>query len=309
MQILIIGGTGHHGAFLTDLLDQAGHEVTVMSSGRIPPPERGPQSRVRYVVMPYHESMADGSFHRWVVEHRPQVIVDILQGEMPVVYEACLAGGVEQLVACGSLWMWGRPKVVPTPPAPQTVCPFEGYRNRLAQMQAVIEQARGGSVAVCGIMPPNICGPGKIPLDCAGGRSVAVHQAHRRGEEVVLPDPGTNLVGPCDAFDVAAGYVSLIEHRAESAGRIFNVGAAYALTSERFVASYGEIYGVQIPVRYVAPEVFAREIMPDEGANFHFLEHMCPDISALVELGFRPRYTPEQTLERAVRWMFDEGVL
>ena len=34
---------------------------------------------------------------------------------------------------------------------------------------------------------------------------------------------------------------------------------------------------------------------------------MCPDIRPLQErLGYQPAYTPEQAMERAVRWMFDQ---
>jgi len=38
--------------------------------------------------------------------------------------------------------------------------------------------------------------------------------------------------------------------------------------------------------------------------------HMLPDISKIrVALGYRPRYTPEQTMERAVAWMRDQGLI
>jgi nucleoside-diphosphate-sugar epimerase len=310
MKILVIGGTGHIGAFLTRMLVEDGHQVAVASSGRTPVPVENADLAVKYHVRSYHESMADGSFASLLQEERPEVVVDILQGDSDSVYEACRQAGVAHLVNCGSVWMWGRPKVVPTPEIPQTECPFEGYKRRLADMQQVIARSGQGGLAVTGIMPPNICGPRKIPLDGQGGRSLQVHEAHRRGEEVVLPYPGTNLIGPCDAEDVARGFFCAIGHREQAAGEIFNVGSAYALTAEKFIATYGEIYGVTIPIRYVSPETFETEIMPEAGANFHFLEHMCPDLTKIRErLGYRPAYTPEETMERAVRWMFDAGLL
>jgi nucleoside-diphosphate-sugar epimerase len=109
---------------------------------------------------------------------------------------------------------------------------------------------------------------------------------------------------------VARGFFCAIKNREAASGEIFNVGSAYALTAEKFIQTYAGIYGTTIPIRLVPPEKYANEIMPDPGANFHFLEHMCPDISKISSrLEYRPRYTPEQTMERAVRWMVDQELL
>jgi nucleoside-diphosphate-sugar epimerase len=289
------------------MLAADGHEILLVSSGRTPLP---PGVALRAFALRYHESLADRSFAALLAQERPQAVVDLLQGDTDAVYAACVAARVAHLVNCGSVWMWGRPRLVPTPDLPQTDCPFEGYRNRLALLQRAVARSGSEGLVVTGIMPPNICGPGKIPLEGHGGRSLAVHEAHRRGEQVLLPDPGTNLIGPCDAQDVARGFYCALTHREAAAGEIFNVGSAYALTAEKFVATYGEIYGVTIPIRYVAPELFATEIMPESGANFHFLAHMCPDLTKITtRLGYLPAYTPEETLERAVSWMFDTGLM
>lgn len=305
MKILVIGGTGHIGGFLTGLLLERRHRVVAMASGRTTPGDG-----VELVAMPYPEALKDGSFESLLRDRGFDVVVDILQSDIEGVYAACLAHGVSHLVACGSVWMFGRPKRVPTPEEVQTPCPFPGYQKRFEELRRIRDRSSGGPCAFTAIMPPNICGPGKVPLDGRGGRSVEVHRSHRRGEEVVLPFPGTNLIGPCDAEDVARGFVRAIENAGAAAGEVFNVGAGYALTAERFIQTYADIHGVNIPIRFVPPESFAREVLPDTGASFHFLEHMCPDISKISSrLGYRPRYTPEQTMERAVRWMRDRKML
>ena len=135
MKILIIGGTGHLGSFLTPMLAADGHDLLVVTSGRKPLPEG---VAARPFTLSYHESVADGSLAALLQAERPPVVVDILQGETDAVYAACVSAGVAHLVNCGSLWMWGRPQVVPTPGLPQTECPFEGYRNRLADLQRAI---------------------------------------------------------------------------------------------------------------------------------------------------------------------------
>jgi nucleoside-diphosphate-sugar epimerase len=309
MTTLVIGGTGHIGGFLLQQLLEDGHDLIVVSSGRTPL-DPSLQDRVETVTMSYTKMFADGSFLALLAEKKVDAVVDILQGDSAGVFAACKAAGVAQIVFCGSVWMFGRPKVVPTPEVTQTPCPFDGYETRYAQMREVIGLSAGSGISVSSVMPPNICGPGKIPLDGMGGRSIEVHQAHQRGEEVVLPYPGTNLVGPCDADDVARGFACALRNREAAAGEIFNVGSAYALTSEQFIRVYADIYGSPIPVHYVEPSVYVRDVLPDLGANFHFMEHMCPDLTKISSrIGYRPKYTPEATMERAVNWMRGQGLL
>lgn len=304
MRVCIIGGSGHIGQFLTPMLAEAGHEVTVLSSGRTALPQSGTWKAVRAVTQAYGvPGWTDA-----VRALRPQVVVDILQGDSPGLY-AAVKDTCEHLVVCGSLWMFGLPRVVPTPAVTQAPCLFEGYARRYRQMLETKERAGADGVAFTAIMPPNICGPGKIPLDGSGGRSLDVHRAHRRGEAVILPDPGNVLIGPCDAEDVARGFLCAVQNRAVAAGGMFNVGSAYALTALQFIETYGVIYGVRIPVELVSWERFAGEVMPDQGAHWHFKANMCPDLTAIRRLGYVPSYTPEQTMERAVRWMRDRQML
>ncbi|MDI6828539.1 MAG: NAD(P)-dependent oxidoreductase [Armatimonadota bacterium] len=309
MRVAIIGGTGHIGQFLCGMLLRNSHELFVIHSGRTPLKDSMVAEKSVVATMRYPDMLAQGTFASLLADNHIEVVIDILQGDIRGVYAQCLEAKVEHLIACGSVWMYGRPKIVPTPEVAQTECPFDGYRRRYAELLETIEVAKRDGLPVTAIMPPNICGPGKVPLECKGGRSIEVHCEHRRGEPVILPLPGTNLVGPCDAEDVARGFVCALENRDAAAFEIYNVGSAYALTAERFVKTYAEIYGTTIPIEYVNPDVYAREVLPNISANFHFLEHMCPDISKISsQLGYKPAYTPEETMERAVKWMYDEGL-
>lgn len=310
MKILVIGGTGHTGSWLTRMLAAEGHAVTVASSGRTES-HLGPLPRgCRQVALRYAEAAKDGSLLALLRQEKAEALVDLLQGETPAVYRACREAGVKHLVVCGSVWMLGRPKVVPVPEIPQTECPFESYRKRFAELNHTLHDARKDGLAFTAILPPNICGPGKVPLEGKGGRSVEVHREHRRGVPVTLPWPGTNLIGPCDAEDVAQGFFLALAKREAAAGEMFNVGSSYALTTEKFMQTYGQIHGVRIPIEYVDAKRFAEEVMPSPGANFHFLEPMCPDLTKVsARLGYRPRHTPEEAMERAVRWMIDRKML
>ena len=305
MNVCVIGGTGHIGKNLTPMLVEAGHQVTTITSGRTPSPEHKPWDQVQQVQLSYgSEGWTD-----IIREQKPDAIVDILQGNSPDLYDA-LKDTCEHFVFCGSIWMFGLPRTVPTPATTQGPCQFEGYTRRYEQMQATRARAAADGRAFTAIMCPNICGPYKIPLECKGGRSLDVHLSHQRGEPVVLPDPGHGLIGPCDAEDIARAFVCALHNRDGAADEIFNVGSAYALTALQFVETYGQIYGVALPVELVSWERFEGEILPEIGANWHFKANMCPEIASIsAKIGYQPVYTPEQTLERAVKWMFDEKLL
>ena len=199
MKILIIGGTGHIGANLTRLLAEDGDDVVVMSRGQSSNPATRDgvhnwvtvYSWVNHATLDYKQSLADGSFLALLKDEQPDVVVDILASDIGSVANACREADVSHLMACGSLWMLGRPKVVPTPETTFEYCPFPDYQYRWTQLSQVMAWAKVRGLAFTAILPPNICGPGKIPLDGHGGRSLAIHQLHQRGVPVILPYPDT----------------------------------------------------------------------------------------------------------------------
>ena len=305
MKIAVIGGTGHIGKNLVEMLVGDGHQVTVITTGRTPAPSGW--DGVTFVERAYRRG--DAEWTSFLRQLAPEVLVDILGADVPGLYEA-VRDVSRQLVVCGSVWMFGEPRVVPTPDETQSPCQFAGYASRYAEMLATQARAKADGFPFSAIMPPNICGPYKIPLDGMGGRSIEVHRSHQRGEPVPLPEPGQTLVGPCDAWDVAQGFFLAIRNPDAAAGEIFNVGSAYALTARQFIETYGRIYGVEIPIRWVSWEEYASSISPDPGAHYHFKGHMCPDLTKIrMKLGYQPRYTPEETMERAVAWMRQQGML
>ena len=307
MKVCVIGGSGHIGRNLVEMLAGDGCDVTIITRGRTPIPSGGAWDQVEAVECDYRRD--DPKWRQCIGAIRAQVVIDIPGADVPGTYAAARET-CEHFIACGSVWMFGEPRVVPTPEETQTECPFEGYALRYRELLETRERAAADGIAFTAIMPPNICGPGKIPLEARGGRSLEVHAAHRRGEPVPLPEPGQTLIGPCDAEDVAQGFFLAHQRREAAAGEIFNVGSRYALTALRFVETYGDIYGVNIPVEWRSWQDYGTHISPDPGANFHFKAHMCPDLAKIAtRLGYAPRYTPEETLARAVDWMRQQGMI
>ena len=304
MKVMVIGGTGHVGKFMSPQLVEAGHEVVAVGSGRTKPPTEGAWGKVKCVAC----SIGQGDWADQLRAEKPEVVVE-MPGHGKAVYEA-FKGHAKHVVLCGSIWMFGLPRSVPTPEVTQNPCVFDGYKERYADMEAMMAAGEQGGTVVTAIMPPNICGPGKIPLDTLGGRDVEIHKANAAGVEVVLPDGPDALIGPCDAEDIARCFVCAVTNRDAAAGEFFNVGSAYALTAEELVRVFGEIHGVTIPVRRVQWSEYVETVSPGIGWWWHFKAHMRPDISKAQQLlGYEPQHTPEKTLERAVKWMKDEGLM
>ena len=307
MKILIIGGTGHVGRFLTPMLVEQGAEVVVVSRGKTAVPDAPAWRKVRLLRAAYLRG--DSTWHEFVSAQAPDAIIDMLGTDVPGTYSAAKSS-CRHYIACGSVWMFGPPTVVATPETTQGPCEFDGYARRYRELLDTQVAAKRDGLGFTAVMPPNICGPGKIPLDGSGGRSIEAHKAHSRGQSVKLPDGCNTLISPCDAEDIARGFHLAVSNREAAAGQTFNVGSAYALTAPQFIRAYGEIYGCQIPITWVTHREFYEQVLPDAGAHYHFREHMAPDISKIRRLlGYRPAYTPEQTMARAVEWMRRERLL
>ena len=303
MRIIVIGGTGHIGSALIPQLAERGHEIVVATRGRRAKPAGGHWDRVRLLKLPA------GDAPGCLAEQPCDALIDIVQTQATTVYDA-LRRRCRHFVYCGSLWMLGPPAVVPTPEVRFGPALLEGYQRRMDELTELQRRAHKDGVAFTAILPPNICGPGKVPLELHGGRDPQVHRAHARGEPVTLFRGCNTLVGPCDVEDVAQGFRRAVENPQAAAGEMFNVGTGYALTIVQLVELFSEIYETTIPIRWVSCEEFCRDVLPDPGANNHFLHHMCPDISkARRKLSYEVQYTPAESMKRAVQWMRHEGVL
>jgi nucleoside-diphosphate-sugar epimerase len=301
--VLVIGGYGHIGRFLVPRLVKAGWRVTVLTRGQHAPPDSDAWRELphRHVVGHYQDLTDTNRWPDLLKDITPTAVIDILARNAPAVARACPAGA-NHVVVCGSVWMYGPPRQIPTPERTQGPFPFESYRVRYRHLQELLAAANGP--AITGVMPSNIAGPGKVPIDPYGTREIAVHKAMADGVEIVLPYGGLTLVGPADAEDVAEVFALAVEQPDKSAGRMFNAAAAYALTFAELVATYGRIYGVEIPIRSVGWDEFDRVVRPTPDQRYHHEAHMCADITAARRvLGYEPKHSPEAALQRAVEWM------
>ena len=186
MKVIVIGGTGHVGKFMVPMLVDAGCDVVVAGRGKTALPQDSVWSGVKYVTC----NIGDDQSIDQLKDENPEVVIN-MPGNTWQVYQR-LKDHVKHIIACGSLWLLGEARVVPTPEITQDSTPQAGRYEYLLKM---LKESRCNDLAMTAIFPPNICGPGKIPLECLGGRSLEVHRQHAKGVEVTLPDGPEALIG------------------------------------------------------------------------------------------------------------------
>lgn len=304
MKILIIGGTGHIGSHLTPILISQGHRVYIATRGN-KPTSGEVFSGAEFIIC---NAADETNLIEVANNYNFDAVVDF-PGTGFNTWNV-FKNKVSHIVVCGSLWMFGRPNIVPTPEIKQSECPFVNYAKRYSQIEEMQSESGKYKAVFTAIMPPNICGPGKIPLDTLGGRSIDVHRALMRGETVYLPEGPETLISPCDAYDLAMLFSLALNQRDAAAGQIFNGGPVYGITVSQFVKTYGEIYNTDIPIKYVSWEEYKTKINPSMDAWWHFYSHLCPDIAKAKRiLGYEPKYTIEESMKRTVEWMIEQQIL
>ena len=142
MRVVVIGGTGHIGTYLSPLLAEVGHEVVCVSRGtrRAYQPHEA-WSRIATVALDRVEEEARGAFGRRIAEtrgrgrHRPDVLHP---GE-----RRSTGGGAARraghFLHCGTIWVHGHCVEAPTTEdAPRA--PFGEYGIRKAAIEAYLRE-------------------------------------------------------------------------------------------------------------------------------------------------------------------------
>ena len=233
MRTVVIGGTGHIGTFLIPQLVARGHDVILLSRGlRSPYRSPGGWPRVRTVEVDREAEDAAGTFGDLVARLDAEVVADLIcftEDSARQLGEA-LAGRVQHLLHCGSIWVHGPSSAVPTrEDSPRR--PLGDYGVAKAAIELyLLSQARSGGVPATVIHPGHITGPGWIPINPAGNLDLGVFQDLADGNKVTLPNLGMETLQHVHAADVAGVFVEAIAHRSVSVGESFHAVASGAMT-------------------------------------------------------------------------------
>ena len=166
MRVVIIGGSGHIGSFLTPRLVEGGHAVLSVSRGqRQPYVVHGAWKKVERINLDRAAEEAAGTFGAKIRELEPDVVIDLtaytLESTRPLV--EALRGRVAQFLHCGTIWVHGPSIEVPvTEEHPRK--PFGEYGIRKAAIEEyLIHESRRHGFPATVLHPGHLVGPGLVP--------------------------------------------------------------------------------------------------------------------------------------------------
>jgi nucleoside-diphosphate-sugar epimerase len=314
VRVVVIGGTGHIGSYLTPRLVSAGHDVVVVSRGERQPYRSHPTwSRVTMVRADRDAEEAAGSFGDRISGLAPDVVIDMtcFTPESATALLDAIRGRVSHLLHCGTVWVHGTAVEVPvTEDAPRR--PFGAYGEAKAATEALLlAESRRGGVPTTVLHPGHIVGPGWPPIGPAGSLDTAVFASLARGEEVLLPNAGLETLHHVHADDVAQGFELALRHRSLAVGESFHVTSERAVTLRGFAEAVAAWFGHEAKLHFAPLQQWEADGSEHADATVqHVLHSSCVSIEkASRVLRYRPRYTSLEAVAEAVDWLIDNGQL
>jgi nucleoside-diphosphate-sugar epimerase len=313
MRVVVVGATGHVGGYLIPRLVTAGHDVVAISRGQQPPYRQHPAwNQVQRVIADRQVEDQEGRFAGRLADLRPDVVIDMIcfTRESAEQLVAALAGRVELLVHCGTIWVHGPSAEVPTTEEAARR-PFGQYGTGKAEIERVLIRASRRSVLPSIVLHPgHISGPGWPVINPAGNLDPDVWHRLATGQEVALPNFGLETLHHVHADDVAQAFELATNRPAQAIGQSFHVVSERAITLRGYAEAVAGWFGRQASLRYLPCSEF-RTTTSAEHADTTW-EHIARSPSASIEkarrlLGFRPRYTSLQAVAEALQWLQRHG--
>jgi nucleoside-diphosphate-sugar epimerase len=314
MRIVIVGGTGHIGTYLSPMLFEASHEVICVSRGARQPyqPHHG-WSEIRRVGLDRDVEEARGDFGRRVAQLGAEVVIDLTcytPSSAEQLVDA-LRGRVGHFLHCGTIWVHGHSVLVPTrEDSPRA--PFGDYGIRKLAIEAyLLREARAGFPATV-LHPGHLVGPGWAPINPAGNFNLQVFANLAAGREVLLPNLGMETLHHVHASDVASAFARAVEHRELALGESFHVVSPAAVTMRGYAERTAAYFGREPNLRFLPWEEW-RTHASERDARTTW-DHIARSPNCSIEkaralLDYEPRYGSLEAIEESVGWLTRNGQL
>ncbi|MDR3011600.1 MAG: NAD-dependent epimerase/dehydratase family protein [Chitinispirillales bacterium] len=304
MKILMIGGTGNISSEVTPLLLAAGHEVTVLNTGKRPIPAGCKHVKAdRFNPQEFSEAMKGVEV---------DVAIDFMAftpDHCRGVYEA-LRGKIEQLIFISSATVYQKPHVkIPITEETPRGNPFWPYAQDKIACEEYLESIQGGDYPVTIVRPSHTFGKTWIPSPINGcGFTVAARMLS--GKPFIIHDKGESLWTLTASSDFAKGFVGLVGNK-EAIGEAFHITSDESLTWNEIYKELAKALGadkanpIYIPTDFIAkvyPEALGK-LKGDKSENGVF------DNSKIKKFvpGFKCEKNFAASIGEAVAWFMEDG--
>ncbi len=314
MRVVVIGGSGHIGTYLTPRLVRSGHETVVVSRNQRQPYRADPAwERVERVTLDRQSGEESGTFGRRIAELKPDAVIDLTCYRLESARQLVEALRVTsaRLLHCGTIWVHG-PAIESPITEEQPRRPFGDYGCRKAAIEAyLLDEAREGVPAAV-LHPGHLVGPGWAPINPAGNFNLAVFAGLARGNPVALPNLGNETVHHVHADDVAQAFAGALEHWPEVQGESFHVVSPAALTLRGYAETVAGWFGREAQLSFLPFEEWRNGVSGrDAQVTWDHIAHSpnCSIEKARRVIGYAPRYRSAEAVREAVDAAIASGAL
>ena len=306
MRVVVIGGTGHIGTFLTPRLVDGGHAVVNVSRSQRQPYQAHPAwQQVAQVTLDRTVEEAAGTFGQLILDLKPDAVIDLtcytLESARHLV--AALTGRVQHFLHCGTIWVHGPSIEVPvTEEQPRR--PISDYGQRKAAIEAhLLREARLNRFPATILHPGHLVGPGWVPLNPTANFNPKIFADLAQGREVCLPNLGRETLHHVHADDVAQAFVKSLANWSTAVGESFHVVSPAAVSLAGYAKAVAGWYGQEAKLRFLPWEDW-RKTVTEREAQVTW-DHIARSPSCSIEkvkrlIGYKPRYRSLEAIRESL---------
>jgi nucleoside-diphosphate-sugar epimerase len=315
MRVIVIGGTGHIGSYLTPRLVEAGHQVVNVSrSQRQPYQTHGAWQRVEAVTLDRAAEESSGSFGSRILDLQPDAVIDLIcyKPESARQLVESLRGRVQHFLHCGTIWVHGPSVEVPTSEE-HVRRPFGDYGCRKAAIEAyLLDEARRNGFPATILHPGHLVGPGWAPINPAGNFNLKIFSDLARGNEITLPNLGQETVHHVHVDDVAQAFMASLANRSTAMGESFHVVSPAALTLAGYAGIVAGWFGRTAQLRFLPWEEWRKDWSEREAQiTWDHIAHSpnCSIRKAQRLLDYHPRYRSGEAVRESLASLIANGMV
>lgn len=303
MKVLVMGGTGKVGHFVSLFLHKAGEEVTILSRGI----HKERHEAVSHIPMITADKNEEERMKEILTSTHYTHIVDIAPSVASLTYVHKYARNLTHYIHCSSTGGYAPLPYIPcNEHAPYGgFCKGSGWDFKRAADELALDLYYKEGFPATIIRPCYITGPGAFPLDNFGYRREDFIQDVWEENPMEIPGNGTTLLQPIPSRDLAMSFLQALEHRENTLGEVYNITLDYALTHQRYFELNAEALGRKIHLEYSTVEAMLAKYgdkVRENDLRF-FNTHMCfSNAKARRDMDFNPAYTPEEAVIENALW-------
>ncbi|MEO8597641.1 MAG: NAD(P)-dependent oxidoreductase [Candidatus Solibacter sp.] len=315
MRVVVIGGSGHIGSYLTPRLVEAGYTVLCVSRGqKLPYVEHGAWKRVEHVIADRTAEDAAGTFGARIAGLSPDCVIDLTAYTLESAQQLAeaLRGRVQQFLHCGTVWIHGPAVEVPVTEE-QSRNPISDYgKRKLAIENYLLGEARRGGFPAAVLHPGHLVGTGWMPLNPAGNFNPSVFADLMAGREMALPNLGRETLHHVHADDVAQAFVKAMARWSNACGESFHVASGAAVTLAGYAETVSRWFGHEPRIRFLPWEEWRKTVSEkDAGITWDHIARS-PHYSirkAQRLLDYYPRYSSLEAVRESLFWLVANGTI